>query len=232
MRGDGGAGPPGRASGRNLLVIAVILLATASTSIGKAASKPAGWYPAAGPAWFFPTDHAVRDAYSGGIGIAGGIGYAVNDRFGAEVRMGWFRRTGTPEWSLAEAAESRLSVAPFTAEFLFRTPEVRSTAGSASLRAFVAAGPALVFSRERFTYRYAGDAQETSVEGRRSDPGGTASVGLEGSTGTSSLGWRLVVRAILASGHREVLREGGRSDERSSRATPSHVSAGIELTWR
>jgi hypothetical protein len=123
-------------------------------------------------------------------------------------------------------------VAPFTAEFLFRTPAARSTDGTARPRAFVAAGPALIFSRERFEYRYAGDERVTSVEGRRSDPAGTASLGIEGSAGNSPLGWRLVVRAIFAGGHREVLRPGGRSDERSSNATPSHASFGFELTWR
>jgi hypothetical protein len=218
--------------GSFLLVITAILLAAASTSMTRAAPPPTGWYPAAGPIWFLPTDSAVRNTYAGGAGVSGGIGYAVNDRFGAEVRMSWFRRTGNPEARLAESAESRLSVTPFTAEFIFRTPVARATGGTRRTRVFVAAGPALIVSRERFEYRYAGDERVTSTQGRRSDPGGTASLGLEGSAGNSRLGWRLVFRAVLTNGHREVLRPGGRSDERGSNATPSHASFGFELTWR
>jgi hypothetical protein len=227
-----GARVPSRLVNTPQLVITAILVAAASTSITLAAPPPAGWYPAAGPIWFLLTDSAVRSTYAGGPGVSGGIGYAVNDRFGAEVRMGWFRRTGTPEARLAESAKSRLSVTPFTAEFIFRTPVALATGGTGRARAFVAAGPALVFSRERFDYRYAGDEPVTSIEGRRSDPGGTASLGLEGSAGNSRLGWRLVFRAVLTGGHREVLRPGGRSDERGSNATPSHASFGFELTWR
>jgi hypothetical protein len=227
-----GARVSSRRAGSPLLVIAAILLAAASTSITRAAPPPTGWYPAAGPAWFLPTDSAVRNVYAGGPGISGGIGYAWSHRFGTEVRLGWFRRTGTPETRLAESAESRLSVVPFTAEFIFRTPLARAAGGATRLRAFVAAGPALIFSRERFEYRYTGDEQVTSIEGRRSDPAGTCSLGLEGQAGNSALGWRLVLRSILAGGRRKVLRPGGRSDERSSDATPSHASLGFELTWR
>ena len=216
----------------SLLAIATIFLAAVSASITCAASLPSGWYPAAGPTWFLPIDNAVRSTYTGGPGISGGIGHAWSDRFGAEVRLGWFRRTGAPEARLAEVAKSRLSVVPCTAEFLFRTPLVRATGGTTRLRAFVAAGPAMIFSRERFEYRYAGDERMTSIEGRRSDPAGTASLGIEGSAGNSRLGWRLILRAIVAGGHREVLRPGGRSDERAGAATPSHVSLGFELTWR
>jgi hypothetical protein len=221
-----------------LHVLAAILLAGPWTSITKAASPPTGWYPAAGPTWFFPTDRAVRNTYPsglgipGGLGVSGGLGYAVNDRFGAEVRMGWFRRSGTPEARLADAAKSRLTVVPLTAEFLFRMPLAPATGGSGALRAFVAAGPALIFSRERFTYRYTADEPWTALEGRRSDPGGTASLGLEGSAGNSPLGWRLVARAIIAGGHRKVLRAGGRTDERGSNATLSHASVGLEVVWR
>lgn len=223
---------PSSVVGSPLLVIAAILLAAASAAIARAAPPPTGWYPAAGPIWFLPTDSAVRSTYAGGPGISGGLGYARSDHFGAEVRLGWFRRTGTPEARLAESAESRLSVAPFTVEFLFRTRLARMTGSMARTRAFIAAGPALIFSRERFAYRYAGDERSTSIEGRRSDPAGTASLGLEGSAGNSPFGWRLVLRAIIAGGHREVLRPGGRSDERGSSATPSHASLGFELTWR
>jgi hypothetical protein len=213
-----------------LFVIAAIFLTAASTSSTRAAPSPSGWYPAAGPTWILPTDSAVRSTYSSGPGICGGIGYAWNDRFGAEVRLGWLRRAGTPEARLAESAESRLSLVPFTAEFLFRTPLARATNGAGGLRAFVAAGPALIFSRERFNYRLAGST--TSAEGRRSDPAGTCSLGLEGRAGNSPLGWRLVLRSILAGGRRKVLRPGGRSDERGSHATPSQASLGFELTWR
>lgn len=215
-----------------MLVAMALLLAVAMPLSARAGSSPAGWYPAAGPAWFFPTDGAVTDTYASGPGLAGGVGYAWSTRFGAEVRLGWFRRSGAPEPRLAESATSRLSVVPFTAEFLFRMSVARATDGTDRLRAFAAAGPALVFSRERFDYRYTGDDRVSSVEGRRSDPAGTVSLGLEGPAGNSPLGWRLVLRTILAGGHREVLRTGGRSDERAGVATPSHASLGFELTWR
>jgi hypothetical protein len=220
-----------RAQPRIFVAVVLLMAAAIPASAGESA-PPTGWYPAAGASWFLPLDSAVKNTYSGGPGISGGIGFAWSHRFGAEVRLGWFRRSGDPEPRLAETATSRLSVLPFTAEFIFRTPVVQSGGHSGRLRAFVAAGPALVFSRERFEYRYTGEELATSVDGRRSDPAGTASLGLEGSVGQSSFGWRLVLRTIIASGHREVLRPGGRSDERASVATPSHASLGLELTWR
>jgi hypothetical protein len=232
VRDGRGTGSALRAVLMSLLVAAVILPTAAPTSVARAAPRATGWYPSAGPLWLIPTDSAVRHTYTGGPGVAGGIGYAWTRRFGAEVRLGWFRRAGSPDARLAQSAQSRLTVVPFSAEFLFRTPLARTTSGAERLGIFAAAGPALVFSRERFEYRYAGDDRSVSVEGRRSDPAGTASAGFEGSAGNSRFGWRLVLRAILAGGHREVLRDGGRSDERDDAATPSHASLGFELTWR
>jgi hypothetical protein len=229
-RDSHGADTAARVVGFSLLVTAAALVVTAPISAARAAAQPNGWYPAAGPTWFLPTDRAVRHAYAGGPGIAGGIGYAWGDRFGAEVRLGWFRHGGTPEARLAESAESRLTVIPFTAEFLYRTRLASAIDGTERLGAFAAGGPALIFSRERFAYRFAGST--IVAEGRRSDLAGTSSLGLEGGAGSSRLGWRLVLRGILAGGRRKVLRPGGRSDERGSSATPSHASLGFELTWR
>ncbi len=232
-RGHGRAGGQTRATPAALLAAAVLLALVAP--LGPAAAANArpprlGWYPALGPAWFFPVDPTVRRIYTAGPGVAGGVGYAWNEHLGAEVRLGWFRRDGIPETGLAETAESRLQLIPFTAEFLWRSPLTGGFAGDARWNAFAAVGPAVVFSREEFEYRLAGSSIRAA--GRRSDPAATLSLGLEGCIGETGLGWRLAARGLLASGRRKVLRPGGRSDPRDSAARPSQVSLGLELAWR
>jgi hypothetical protein len=209
---------------------ALLLLLVLAAASARASSPPTGWYPAAGLAWFFPVDSAVRETYSGGLGLTGGTGFAWSRQFGVEMRLAWFRRSGGPDARLAESADGRLTVAPFTAEFIYRDLFARDDSDPPRMRGFVAAGPAVVFSRERFTYRFAGST--VTAEGRRSDPAATLSAGLEGQARSGHLGWRLFFRYLLAGGHREVLRPGGRSDERTSKSAPTQLNIGFELTRR
>lgn len=215
---------------RPLLIGTALLLVTMVAPAAHGAPSATGWYPAAGPAWVLPLGSSLRDTYTGGLGLAGGIGYAWSRHLGSEVRLGWFRRTGSPDARLAESASSRVNLLPFTAEVVLRGSLARAGDSSTRFGSFIAAGPAVVFSRERFTYRFAGTTATT--EGRRSDPAVTMSAGLEGPIGSGHAGWRLVFRYLLAGGHREVLRPGGRSDERGSLAAPTQINLGFELTWR
>jgi hypothetical protein len=200
----------------------VILLAM-SLSAGAPEGHAAGWYPLGGASWYVPLDSGVEEIYGSGPGFDLGLGYAISRRFRAEIALGWFRATGSPRAGLVSSTRGTLTALPFTAEA--RALPASFHLGGRPVAVWLSAGPALVFAHEELRYR--AFERTTTLKGRRSDIGGTAAAGFE----LQERRWRAVfgARALLTGGHREVLRAGGRSDERSAAATPSLGSIALEV---
>lgn len=186
-------------------------------------ARAAGWYPLFGFSWARPLDSGVNSLYGSGPTLHAGLGYRISARLRTEVSLGWHRGTGEPSGGLAKAAEGTFTALPFWIEL--RVVPWRHGMGGSALSPWVAAGPAVVFSREELRYRLFEEV--TRLRGRRSDVGGTAAAGVE----FRWRGWQASIcgRAVLTGGHREVLRPGGRVDERARTATPSLGSAGLEV---
>jgi len=197
-------------------------LALAGAFTPASSAQPTGWYPAVGASWVVPLESSVSDLYGSGPGLAFGGGYAWSPRWRAEVQLGWYRLSGEPEAALAEDTEGELTLLPFHAEVRMAPARLETAWGL--LAPWVGAGPALVFSHETLTYTLFGQTHEET--GKRSDFGGTAAAGIELRRGRWTVGAQ--ARALLAGGHREVLRANGDTDERDDTATPSHLTFGLE----
>jgi hypothetical protein len=182
------------------------------------------WYPFVGADWTLPLASAVRDVYSSGPGAAAGIGFSLPEstipkaELAIEIRGDWFRKVGHPSTLLAQSTDSRITITPFALE-------VRLAPRTHGARPFVAAGGAVIWSREVFHYTMFGET--TSLTGTRTNGGAVLAAGVEIPAGEVNL--RLGARGIVSGGHRKVLRTVGDAIDVNQTDAPSSISAVLEV---
>ncbi len=183
-----------------------------------------GWYPVVGVTWTEPARSDLRDLYSGGIGLSAALGYGIARGWTAEARGDWFRRSGNPDPGLAESASSQLTMIPATLEGVFHLDTGINSSGR-PVRVFLGAGPAMVYSKEELSFRPFDTT--TTVSGHRVDFGAGFTAGLE--FRQSALDVRTALRLLVTGGHRAVVRPDGRTDDRTTGASATLASFGVEI---